>query len=621
MTAVPPKEPNRVMSIAVIGVITTFFTFNILVDSVWAAVLYTAIHVYVTFDTLVTFFINRDREQEADILKNLINEATEWRNVSVDMKSIAKRIGKMLNYERGCILTVSADENDMKVVGSFGNFPKPIDGEKVPVGQSITGRAFQEEGPVCWNDVRRCNFFHRPYKEDDTRAEIAVPISYEGETFGVLSIQSTIEEMFGPSDVEALESIGRLIGLEVAVDLRKQFFDQVLGLSQAFQVEKVRTYVTDEIMIERFSAFVRSYFNADFVAYYPLSITGAPLERPYISGELPYHQIFDNAISSPDSPLLQMIGEWSPQFAPDMSQRSPLRAFFQPKHTTFYSRNHLQSGCFIPVGTLDNRLGAFIILFTNKTEFEKMIQYTLTSLVNQLVPNLAANRHFHITNEGFGKPELSVHNLINRHALKMGVHETAQSIQHNCELFKTNQCTWSENCKLMQMCHRLDNFLSDVTLVEATRNPDFRTTTLRKELDKYRKKFVAGRPVKLNINVDYKMVERESHWVELCLYSLITEAVNNAIFHGSADWIEINIDRDPKHIQLTVENNGKPLTEDSESKKSKHGIFFLLNELSTKMGAVTNFSAASQEGGATLAVSIPALPNEITKKAQNKWRI
>jgi len=83
----------------------------------------------------------------------------------------------------------------------------------------LTWRAVQRKKPIVWNDIRQCPYYlclFENKENDDTRAEIAVPMIHHGEVYGILDVQSRQPGLYGPGDVAILETIAQILGSAIA---------------------------------------------------------------------------------------------------------------------------------------------------------------------------------------------------------------------------------------------------------------------------------------------------------------------------------------------------------------------------------------------------------------------
>ena len=74
-------------------------------------------------------------------------------------------------------------------------------------------------------------------------------------------------------------------------------------------------------------------------------------------------------------------------------------------------------------------------------------------------------------------------------------------------------------------------------------------------LDMFNRLKTANPNVQFNLNVDFS---KKSEDIELAIYRVGQEAVNNAIKHANPTKITVNLDEKSQLIQLSIENDGQP---------------------------------------------------------------
>ncbi|KAA3664951.1 MAG: hypothetical protein DWQ04_03075 [Chloroflexi bacterium] len=133
----------------------------------------------------------------------------------------------------------------------------------------------------------------------------------------------------------------------------------------------------------------------------------------------------------------------------------------------------------------------------------------------------------------------------------------------------------------------MEDFVEEVRLSQSSIPPSFWRDNLSERIQRHTSDLPPrnnGARPRIDRQIDPK-IERESPWVKLALYRVITEAVNNAVFHGDAAKIRINVERQPFSINTKIYNNGKPLPDEAFDNKSENGIFSLLADFEQKLGA------------------------------------
>ena len=88
--------------------------------------------------------------------------------------------------------------------------PRATEHTRIPVARGICGQAVRERRSVVVDDVRSDPNYLACFRE--TRAEIVVPISHEGEVVGEIDIDGNSVSAFDASDRRFLENVAAKLG-------------------------------------------------------------------------------------------------------------------------------------------------------------------------------------------------------------------------------------------------------------------------------------------------------------------------------------------------------------------------------------------------------------------------
>mgnify|MGYP003583577293 CR=1 FL=1 len=123
------------------------------------------------------------------------------------------------------------------------------------------------------------------------------------------------------------------------------------------------------------------------------------------------------------------------------------------------------------------------------------------------------------------------------------------------------------------------------------------TTAVRDFIDK-----IDARKLKVNLST-FGLQERLDHNIEIVLYRVIQEAVNNVIKHANANTLDIQLAKDKEGINVMIEDNGNGFEMSQSEKFEGIGLKNISSRLTYLKGTV-DFS--SQPGEGTLvAIFIP----------------
>lgn len=249
-----------------------------------------------------------------NITRNISRECLTWFKASQKLDHIPEMLVTRLKLDRVFILKPTPDEQHLRIEAESGNYPSVIH-KRVPVSQSLTGRAFQEQQPVVWNNVRECPYYVSLCDDDDTRAEIAVPIIYHSQVYGILDVQSKVKGAYSPGDVAALETIASILGAAIAVDRREQFFHDAGQMWQHVMAAN-HALTTERDVFNVFAEFAQKQIGADLIIYFPLSLAGYPVREPFAYGQFNQPDLIRSPIDDSHSSLIQLVAEWKPYFEP-----------------------------------------------------------------------------------------------------------------------------------------------------------------------------------------------------------------------------------------------------------------------------------------------------------------
>jgi hypothetical protein len=517
---------------------------------------------------------------------------------------VPEQVEKYFRYGRVAYLEPTPDHKFMVIKGQHGDYAD-FRGQSFPIDKSITGRVFLTGRPDAWNDVNKCKYYERLDPEkNDTQAEAAVPVRHEGHVFGVLDIQSKQARVYGPGDVQVLQTLGEVLGAALAARRADLVLKESIQISQEL---REAWQDNEQSVFEEFARFAIDTLGGSLVIYYPLSSSGFPTRRPFLEGEFYFKELMHSPITDMGSPLIRLIKGWKPVFVEKVDQESILSNPNPGPNPNFVAREGVLSACFLPIGAKKEPLGVLFLNFRRFTKFDPLFQATLLSFSGVFSTVAARIRYQDFFYQSFGRPELGIHNIKGRHLFKGSVVSQGRKVTEDC-----SNCNGSSSLEgIYKLLGQLECFVDEVTLAEATIPPNFSNKTLLQVLEDVRANLpprAEGPRPEVNIqNID-RRIERENILFKLAIYRLVTEAINNAVIHGNAALIDVSIQREPHQILIEVMSNGKPLSEDSEANQSKRGIYFLLAEFKRVFNAQTTIRSGADNCGTHVRVSIPCLP-------------
>jgi signal transduction histidine kinase len=164
---------------------------------------------------------------------------------------------------------------------------------------------------------------------------------------------------------------------------------------------------------------------------------------------------------------------------------------------------------------------------------------------------------------------------------------------------------------MLELLKRVDSFLFAANMVDASIPPLFWRQSLLSELEEYASALPPsqqpGPRPSTKITIDPR-IEREGPWAKLAIYRVITEAMNNAIFHAQTKEIVVKAQRQAHAIWVQIVNDGKPIPDSAGERRSRRGIFSLFQELQERFRATTDIRKGDEGIGTVVDVLIPVIP-------------
>lgn len=527
-----------------------------------------------------------------ELITSFLSSNEGWESLSHDVPQF---IGKQMSYPRVFILRASEDRQRLQVIGQHGEYSDVL-GRSFPVTEGISGRAYTLKKTLLWNDTRQCPYYldvTGPDHVDDTRSEIAIPICYRDEVYGVLDVQSKHVGVFSAGDTEWLDVIALLLGAVLAAQKSDLLIDRALEswaqLSSGTLASEA--LASEEVVFDQFAMAAIDTLGARALVYYPLSSARYPAREPLC---YPDEEVVQRDLSSWEPHLLRLIAQWDQAWAENgMSY-------------------------VIPLGTSRECFGLLAWHFSAPNRNSTLLELTLRTLSQGFTTAIALVRYRDIFFDGFGCPDLGIHSFIGRHGLKFSDTLRASAEQ---AFASDAQCAardgWRvENCAIFPVVSRANKAMNELLAIEAGQPPDFWRTTLQEALRPLKSSLPRasdGRPPALELAID-ALIERESPWLKLAIYRVIVEAIDNAMYHGHATRISVSVQRAETTVEVCIRNNGSPLDPDARAKgDSKRGIFSMLERFQNQFAATVR--GPSQEGGmVAICVSIPSLPLSLEER-------
>jgi len=541
----------------------------------------------------------------------VIRDLSVWllgvRDTQQQWSKIVKIIHKQLRYEHVYILEpMPENPSELHIAAEYGG-RHSVKGASFSSELGITGQAYHRREIVAWNDVNDCPYYHaaREGEIDTIRAEIAVPIRYRNEVFGILDVQSESDMVFGPGDIRSLEVIGRILGVAMSAQKTDLLLTEATKLWERLAGE----LSTKEEVFNSIAQFAHDDLGADLVVFYPLSPAGYPIARPSLfSGKFYAEERMHEPLRDFRGPLFKLIKDWKAVFQETITKDHFLahpETNFPP---SFVEREGIQSVCFIPIGTKEEKLGVVFVNYRTYKQFDSLYRLMVLGFSQALTALASKESYREAIFEGFGRPDLGIHNIQARYGFKDGVMQEGRFAYEQCTATAEGSPNFRE-CEMYELLKTMDKFLAEVRAQTTVDDLPWQVT-LREAIREFISKMKEQTHQEHLWFVEDldPMVERESYLTRLAIFRVLTEAVNNGVFHGGATKIEIKLERRSHSIYVRVVNNGEAIDPKADRNRSRGGIFAQMDELKSRFAATTSIRADANGQGTIVESEMPALP-------------
>lgn len=172
------------------------------------------------------------------------------------------------NYYHAHIYLLDETRENLVMVGGTGTAGEALlaSGHKIEVGKGLVGRTAATNTPTLVPDVMADPDWLPNPLLPDTQAEIAVPITLEGEVLGVLDVQNRQAGTLTEEDVEMLQSVA----WQVAIGLQNARL-YAKSQQEKAQAQAILNSISLPIVISRISTGLVAYVNESLTHTFLLS--------------------------------------------------------------------------------------------------------------------------------------------------------------------------------------------------------------------------------------------------------------------------------------------------------------------------------------------------------------
>lgn len=111
------------------------------------------------------------------------------------------------------------DPGDFRMRWAAGHRPQSVSHYRRPIDTTMAGGAYRSGESAHFADVtKESGFIPNPKATRGFRSQVVVPLRVGSDTVGVLSVVSTFPDVFTPSDVLFLETVGAVLNVVLAFE-------------------------------------------------------------------------------------------------------------------------------------------------------------------------------------------------------------------------------------------------------------------------------------------------------------------------------------------------------------------------------------------------------------------
>lgn len=537
------------------------------------------------------------------ILYDIERKIVPFRTISEEtrlLETVVQQIAESFNYPHVNIFLLQPDGTLCSVAGS-GAAGKTLVQKKFTVhpNQGIVGYVLQTQKIYLSNNVERDPHYSPHPAFPQTKAELAVPINLDNQTLGIMDIQAHQTGVFLPQDVEVMEVMASHCGI-VLDNLRlirsKQRIDKIVdSIAHRFLSQSELNYTLDEI-----AKTAREELYADVVVLYERNPLTNKIIGPTYAGDLYYPDIFAATAFEPDSIVqrLLLVAD-KDYFQENVLEISEVQAgFFQNKNTsdksTFVEREKIKSRAILRLQTDIDCLGLMFLNFRSCRRFDEQEKAAFFSFAH-LAALAIQKAQFHQQQIEFERKNLArqLHDQLMANADATSRIISLLLRDGNCQVYQQTQLLIARDA--IQELKRDIRFLNDTL-------KDTILDNLTEEVDKlvYRARNAYG----ANIRVNWV---GKSNYVPPALVAqlklILNEAIVNAIRHGEAAQINLDLTISSRRLTVSIQDNGRGF----DPVRVKPGGLVNMRERTERLSG--QFSVTSVPGkGTNILINIPYDP-------------
>ncbi|MGA7733342.1 MAG: GAF domain-containing protein, partial [Chloroflexia bacterium] len=586
---------------------------------------------------------------ESEILKEVNSELALIDDLTAAFPHIAEIIQTRLDLELFFIVRPEPKYYTLMATRRVGNGDEPFPECKLqvvgaaplsdPEAASVSEQTYsinwgysaeviQSREPLLVNNIRKRKggVQHEGLSLKNLASELVVPIfdlDRPDLLLALLLADSRHTNAFDRHDKETLEKVASYIAAfarrtPLAYHEQRQALDNISG-PHSFET-------TIDKAIEEAS----KLFKTPYCVFFPLGLGTAallPVRAKYLIENTFTQPKFlkTEAVSIADGPILDAVKVWEPHFY-DPKDACELPENWQRWH----EGEGITASAFIPVGMRNRRLGVLYIGFAHlEWGFSSSLRIFLSNFAQAIMPQLGAARYIEQIYQGFLAQTIHLHEHLNFEHLARGtLEDRIAQIEQAIKPETTSRRSNAEG-ELLDLLHRVSRVLLRVEAEDRAMLPDFADQAAPQSLEEALGEFWASLRTqwpqldRLEGYIDER-VERESPDLKLILYRIVTQAIFNAINHGSASSVWYRLVRLQHELIIDIADPGKGFNTAMLVNRGKGtgGILYLDELLQKHMGSKSICWGWTQpKVGTYLGIRIPLLfdpdaPSEVVRRSR-----
>lgn len=177
----------------------------------------------------------RERDRvlaEAELLNSIAVAASGEKSLERILSVALDRLANLIRFTGGSFAVVEG--NDLVIRAARGPFTGTALGQRLPYGIGQSWQVVLNRKPFLCNDLLAAGLGSKSIQSGATmRSYLAVPLTWQGVTFGLLEVDSTFPDAFTPDDMRLVQKVALTISGSIEVARRYEAEVKALALAEA----------------------------------------------------------------------------------------------------------------------------------------------------------------------------------------------------------------------------------------------------------------------------------------------------------------------------------------------------------------------------------------------------